>query len=1260
MKRISASHGLYLLVVLSLLLSQSAFASGAPKLFDSALPTPRPFDSPLPTPTPTMTETVEPTATITATVTPAPTPSPTLTPAPSASPTVSPSPTPTAVLTPSLALTLTVEPGWVEPAGTVTFTLELANPSLVPLPGVSVSDTLPGGLVFVPGSMRGLPLSKVRPLTWRIDALAPGGVISGTFQARLFNLTVGETVTNTVGASSPALATPLAAAAPVDVVPPASSETWASPLLGGWLRSPDDRLLLRIPPGAVTQRTRFRYSAWPEYAWLPIDVRFVFRLEATAEDGTPVHAFPVPLRLSLQRRAAEWPARGGEVIGYYDETQAAWLPIPTRAERARWQLHTTSPHLTDFAVMAAADSQPGVDRMSQVRGAQTDLYSRSITYDYPFNLPPGPGGLTPSLGLRYSSAEHSLAQGHYSVVGHGWALAGADFVYRDPYSDTLTLSLGGRHYTLPKTGTGAVYAKEDPTLAITASEDIDRYFSRPAIVTYTVRTAGGTRYTFSGKVWKSDQAGYLEQPMEFNWCGKLQDGNWRDLKWVRLPLTQVQDRSGNTITLTWEAETSDNLGQGCDTYGASLHYYVRAIHLKSISYAGGRVGVDLTYGSRVDRAANDTIGSSFWTDKKLETVNVWAVPDSISVPVRSYVLTYAGQDPNANAKSQLLLNLTKVSDVAGGLSETTSFDYSAASTLTWLCSHAYLTKVQNAYGGEVKFEAVPGVSLPSNPDCGPDSGYWQPYQITNRTETDLVTGQENAWTYGSSSDWNKDAYGFSKVWVTRPGADGAEIHRYHQTATLAGKTTTFLAGREYRSELCQSAGGGVCNTQLQLTKTTWVSTTADLPIPGYGGLSADQQPHFVYAAETQTAEAGQALKRTTYEYRVSDQSGQQFGNLTRVQEFEGLKPFSESDPSVWAATPLRTTRTTYFPNSAPTIWVINRPASTQVYVGNEGTLASEEHFYYDNAIDYQLSPPDRGLLTGDERVPVVGSGVKRSYGYDGYGNQNFSQDENGNHTTTYYDAWFHAYPVCVEDALGHRSQTYYYGVPGETTCASGSGLASHGGQFGQVEHTVDANGAVNTYVYDDLGRPLTVTVAPDTPAIPTKSYAYRPFGSMGSGQPFWVHTIRTQFHGGWSLVRQGHVTLQRDHMPDLQRVLAHYNALDQQLQERLLLGKSEMVQALTDMLAEGAQALQNFLSPVLLLVQLCLLALLIQQTLPPDRQLLAALAQFVEANDLRLVGIHQPAFLALQPIQGSLPLSALALLLLRALSCQMGKLLELG
>ena len=100
-----------------------------------------------------------------------------------------------------------------------------------------------------------------------------------------------------------------------------------------------------------------------------------------------------------------------------------------------------------------------VNRMSSVRGAQTSLFTRSIVYSHGFTLPPGRGGLTPVLGLNYNSASHSQHQGHYSYVGHGWDLAGADYIFRYPGSiseglgsphadEKVTMSLQGRTYTL--------------------------------------------------------------------------------------------------------------------------------------------------------------------------------------------------------------------------------------------------------------------------------------------------------------------------------------------------------------------------------------------------------------------------------------------------------------------------------------------------------------------------------------------------------------------------------------------------------------------------------------------------------------------------------------------------------------------------------------------------------------------------------------------------------------------------------------------
>ena len=147
-----------------------------------------------------------------------------------------------------------------------------------------------------------------------------------------------------------------------------------------------------------------------------------------------------------------------------------------------------------------------------------------------------------------------------------------------------------------------------------------------------------------------------------------------------------------------------------------------------------------------------------------------------------------------------------------------------------------------------------------------------------------------------------------------------------------------------------------------------------------------------------------------------------------------------------------------------------------------------------------------------------------------------------------------------------------------------------------------------------------------------------------------VHTIRTQFRTRRLVATQVHVTLQWNHMTDLQGVLAHYNTVDQQVQESLLLGKREGLKAIADMLAEGSQTLQHLLGMVLLLVQFGLLPLLVHKTLPSESQFFATLAQFIQADDLGLVSVYQTVVLALQPIERRLKLSALALLLFRARS----------
>ena len=114
----------------------------------------------------------------------------------------------------------------------------------MPLPGLVLTQTLPAGLVYAAKSAVGFTYApNDQQLTWPVGELAAGTVITGSFQARVQGRAIGETIINTVTASSPALAAAVTAQAAVDVVMPRNDETWATAGEGGMLRTTDDRLL---------------------------------------------------------------------------------------------------------------------------------------------------------------------------------------------------------------------------------------------------------------------------------------------------------------------------------------------------------------------------------------------------------------------------------------------------------------------------------------------------------------------------------------------------------------------------------------------------------------------------------------------------------------------------------------------------------------------------------------------------------------------------------------------------------------------------------------------------------------------------------------------------------------------------------------------------------------------------------------------------------------------------------------------------------
>lgn len=218
-----------------------------------------------------------------------------------AAPFDSPLPTPTPAPTPQarLALDAWADPAWAEPGDVVTFTVTATNVGDAPLAGLALTDALPDGLRYATGSAAGFTYTaSTRQLTWQPAALAASVTITGSFQARVQGLALGDTVTNTVTATGVGVTAPTSANAIVEVVSPRNSEAWVTPAQGGLLRATDDRVLLRVPAGAVTSQTRVRYAVPPETVNRPAHLDAVLTLEATDAAGAPIHQFAAPLMLT--------------------------------------------------------------------------------------------------------------------------------------------------------------------------------------------------------------------------------------------------------------------------------------------------------------------------------------------------------------------------------------------------------------------------------------------------------------------------------------------------------------------------------------------------------------------------------------------------------------------------------------------------------------------------------------------------------------------------------------------------------------------------------------------------------------------------------------------------------------------------------------------------------------------------------------------------------------------------------------------------
>jgi hypothetical protein len=307
-----------------------------------------------------------------------------------------------------------------------------------------------------------------------------------------------------------------------------------------------------------------------------------FELEAV-DNGQEIESFAAPLTVTVQI---------SDLINL-ENTATETLHLWTREdETTAWEelsftldpvAGTATFQATHFSGFGFGEGEPGAWQLTY-SPPSASAYTGAANYSYPFSLPPGIGGLTPELGLHYSSRQ---VDGLNAPVmsrgfGIGWSMPQAEiingnaakFFNPDPTEQggcpafnkhLFTLVLNGRTYRLDPFNSvsrhGEYYATGDPSLHV---EYIDQETNPPNETGeyWQVLTPDGTEYLFGINADSEQIVGPLypdDNCIENNGQPHL----WSTHSVASWKLSQVTDVYGRQIQYTYATQCGEDGGGNC-------------------------------------------------------------------------------------------------------------------------------------------------------------------------------------------------------------------------------------------------------------------------------------------------------------------------------------------------------------------------------------------------------------------------------------------------------------------------------------------------------------------------------------------------------------------------------------------------------------------------------------------------------------------------------------------------------------------------
>ena len=334
-------------------------------------------------------------------------------------------------------------------------------------------------------------------------------------------------------------------------VPP--TPTRFAPGVPTLLRSPRGRVEVQIPAAAASQPLSVRYRLADEVA---VDLRVAhprippvlangrrgfgtFHLDATDDQGHPVHQFAAPLTIVAHYTPEQLRVLGMNpgilTLFWFDpartETRAdgtlitgLWVPLPSTIDAAAQTVTASVDHFSAFQL--GNGLSPSSAFIPSLAGWQVSTFTGAATYSYPMDVPAGPGGLKPNVVLNYSSDTNDGPAGssdyqQASWVGRDWNLeaGGSIALSKSPCCrswDHFVLTAMGRSFTMVR-GNALSGAANDLTttygLARGTASSLPPTPGWNRLLSATNGYGGKVTYTY-GHVWSS--AGYGGDPLPAN------------------------------------------------------------------------------------------------------------------------------------------------------------------------------------------------------------------------------------------------------------------------------------------------------------------------------------------------------------------------------------------------------------------------------------------------------------------------------------------------------------------------------------------------------------------------------------------------------------------------------------------------------------------------------------------------------------------------------------------------------------------------